>query len=110
MWLFSVKGFVSIVADKSHPGGLLLVRGRFAGDIENLFPDAKVKKTPHHDYRFRARLPRAEVADRLAGLVSEIDYSNFKDQIHDHAHHDAYFNVWRAMWDAQNHGALKNSL
>jgi len=103
MWLFSVKGFVSIVADESHPG-MLLVRGRFAGDVENLFPGAKVKKTPNRDYRFRASVARAEVADRLVDLVSEINYSNFKDQIEDHAHHDAYFNVWRAMWNAQNHG------
>ena len=100
MWLFSDKGFVSIVADQQDPKALL-IRGRFKGDIEKLFPDAKVTETPHRDYRFRTSLPRITAAMRIATLMAGIEYHNFKDQIHDHAKHDAYFGVLNTMYDAQ---------
>ena len=100
MWLFSDKGFVSIVADQQDPKALL-VRGRFKGDIEKLFPGAKVTETPHRDYRFRTTLPRITASMRIAALMSGIEYHNFKDQITEHLRHDAYFRVWNAMYSAQ---------
>jgi hypothetical protein len=41
----SSRGFYSIVSDRQRPGNLL-VRARFEGDLEALFPGAKVRTTP----------------------------------------------------------------
>jgi hypothetical protein len=76
MWIFTGTAFVSIVRSLNRKGkkDLLLVRGRVAGDIQRLFPDAKVRKTPNRDYLFRAYVPREEVARVLAQKIMAIDY------------------------------------
>ena len=65
MWIFMKDAFLSIV-DKGGDGSTLLVRGRHAGDIERVFPGAKVERTPARDYLFLcARLARrSNRADR----------------------------------------------
>ena len=80
MWIFSQMGFISIVQhiDKSN---ILIVRSRFRGHIERIFPNAHVLEDPNRDYRFRAELPAKEVSKVIAGLVSEIDYDNFKNSL-----------------------------
>jgi hypothetical protein len=89
------------VADRDDPDRLL-VRGRFAEDIEQIFPDAEVTETPAADYRFRAFLPRAEVARVVSELVQAISARNFKASIRDQWRHSVYFDIWRCMHDAQH--------
>lgn len=63
MWLFTSKSFLSVVANKDQPDSpKLLVRSRLQEDIEEIFPSANVTETPYGDYRFRAWIPRQEVA------------------------------------------------
>ncbi len=76
-WIFSVKGFVSIVIDKQTPGNLL-VRGRIKGDIEALFPTAKVTQDADRDYLYRTSLPNYTVGVTIAEHIIKIDYDNFK--------------------------------
>jgi hypothetical protein len=99
MWLFATKGFVSIVENENDPS-LLLVRGRFRGDIDKLFPGHKVTETPNKDYRFRTTVPRPEVARRVAELVLDIDYPNFKDAA-PKDRHNVYLDVWTALYREQ---------
>ena len=40
MWIFTDKGFLSVVEDWSYPGRLL-VGNRYEGDIEHRFVDQK---------------------------------------------------------------------
>jgi hypothetical protein len=54
MWFCFSDAFLSIVAHKNN-AELLLVRARRPGDIENVFPEASVIKTPGYDYLFRAK-------------------------------------------------------
>ena len=96
MWLMCNKSFVSIV-DKASKPGCLMVRARRDGDIEMIFPGAKVKKTIGNDYLFRAEVPREEVAKRIADQVMGIDYDNFKDSVADDRLHSAYAGVWHTM-------------
>ena len=66
MWIFLKDAFLSVVANRDDPN-CLLVRGRFAGDIERTFPEADVVETPHADYRLRCharRSPRCSLARR----------------------------------------------
>lgn len=102
MWLFLPGSMLSIV---QKPGdakaGMLTVRGRVAGDIERVFPDAKVEEGGGTDYRFRARIPRELVAKALHDQVLGIDYSNFKGAVADIDRHDAYMGCWTAMLQLQ---------
>jgi hypothetical protein len=100
MWIFLDRAFLSIVADRDDPDRLL-VRGRFPEDIRRIFPDAEVTETPAADYRFRALLPRAEVARVIGEFVLAISATNFKASVRDHWRHSVYFDVWQCMSDAQ---------
>ena len=101
MWIFSNKGFLSIVQDRNNKKNLL-VRARFAGDIEAIFgEDVKVKETRDADYRFRASIVRGYVVTIMAGLVKLIDYPNFKDSVRHRDRHSDYMRVWGIMHAAQ---------
>lgn len=95
MWIFLNDAALSIVADRNNSANLL-VRARVPGDIEAVFPEAQVTKTPDADYRYRAFVGRGEVADAIANRVAAIDYDNFKDSASavDGARGHAYHPVW----------------
>jgi hypothetical protein len=98
MWIFFSDAFLSVVADKDALSGpRLLVRARREGDIERVFPGAAVATTTAADYRFRAWLPRQQVAAVLAQQVENLAYTNFKSSIQDHAYHDAAMGAWSVM-------------
>lgn len=99
MWIFLNDAFFSIVEDDKP--GRLLVRSRFSSDITNVFPEAKVRRTPDRDYLYRTSLPRKEVEDAIANEVSRINYSNFKDSVEDDKRHTLYERVWSVMFNAQ---------
>ena len=103
MWIFLNDAFLSIV-DKDGDGTTLLVRARREGDIEKVFPQAAVARTPHNDYRFRARIDREAVAQAVAASVRGISYDNFKDSVRDRRRHDAYLGVWEVMYRFQKQG------
>lgn len=79
------------------------MRGRFAGDIERIFPEADVVETPHADYRFGATLPRAAVAEMLARQALTMTAENFKGSVEEDWPHDLYLDVWSTMHAAQRH-------
>ena len=103
MWVFMSDAFLSIVADQDDPcGDRLLVRARFAGDIEKAFPGAEIFSKPNADYAFRAWIPRDEVALRMAMYVSRLHYTNFKSSIKSRPLHDAAMRCWEIMFSFQN--------
>lgn len=103
MWLTLNDSFVSIVAHREKPG-ILLVRARFKGDLQRLFPDfaKKVKRTPSADYLFRVEVPRVIVANVIAEKLLGIDYPNFKNSVREEFRHEAYSRVWGVMYNAQH--------
>ena len=100
MWIFTPTGFLSIV-DKGGDGTTLLVRGRRKGEIESIFPGASVEITRRNDYLYRARIDREQVAQVMAEMIRNLNYSNYKSTIHDHALHDACMEVWEVMYRYQ---------
>lgn len=100
MWICLNDSFLSIVAKDCAPDELL-VRARRKGDIDKIFPGARVVTSKTTDYRWRAVVKRKRVADALAGEVSRINYDNFKDSVSNKRLHDAYLRVWTAMADLQ---------
>ncbi len=102
MWIFLPNSMLSIV---QKPGdaeaGTLTVRARIAGDIERVFPDAKVIEGGGTDYRFRATIPRDQVAQAMHDQVMCLSYANFKSTVKEHRRHEAYLGVWREMFAYQ---------
>ena len=96
MWIMTNNGYLSIVSKDCGPAELL-VRARRAGDIERVFPDAKVTRNTNSDYLYQAVLPRDVVKQALAAMIELIDYPNFKDSVKDSSLHAAYVSVWCAM-------------
>ena len=80
---------------------MLTVRARIKGDIENMFPDAKVEANKGTDYKYRAKVPREVVAKVVADQVMGLGYSNFKSTVKQNKRHEAYMDVWSAMCGVQ---------
>jgi putative AlgH/UPF0301 family transcriptional regulator len=98
MWIFTQNSFLSIVKH-NQKGNLLVVRSRFKGHIQRIFPKARVLEDANRDYRFRVELPIREVSKVIARLVSEIDYDNFKNSlnIYDGKYLDCCLDVYNAV-------------
>jgi hypothetical protein len=96
MWIFTSKSFISIV-QKPGDTDLLTVRARIKGDIEAAFPDATVEVNKGTDYKYRAKVSRAVVADALHAQVMGLSYPNFKSTVKERKHHSAYMDVWSVM-------------
>jgi len=94
---------LSIVAHREKENHLL-VRAREKGVIEEIFPEAKVSKTPNADYLYRAVVDRAKVAGTMEDLFMNMDYDNFKNSIphSKEPYHEACFSVWSVMNNLQH--------
>ena len=68
MWIMTNNGYLSIVSKDCSPAKLL-VRARRAGDIEKVFPNAKVTRQTDSDYLYRAVVPRNVVKQALAAMI-----------------------------------------
>ena len=110
MWLFTRYGFFSVVRATDEPG-CVQVRARVADDLEQLrsFSASRlaatlpsVVSTPHADYAYRVIVPQPLWAKLSTALAEDIDYSNFKSEVHSEPDRDAaYLQVWAAMNDLQ---------
>ncbi|MBB1515015.1 hypothetical protein H5398_03350 [Tessaracoccus sp. MC1679] len=107
MWIFSEKGFVSLVQDRDD-ASKLQVRARVADDITDTFPGAELFTADGADYRYRARIDRREVADVMHRAVMGVNYdSHFKDVAIEASNHPgrwrAYYGVWTALAELQDY-------
>lgn len=83
MWVMTTQGFYSVVADRDDPDGVL-IRARTREDLEALgrqIPDLEPFENARADYRWRARVTRAEWVAALAQLAGQVDYPNFKNEV-----------------------------
>ena len=107
MWIFSEKGFVSLVQDRDD-ASKLQVRARVADDITDTFPGVELFTADGADYRYRARIDRREVADVMHRAVMDIKYdSHFKEVAIEASTHPgrwrAYYGVWTALAELQDY-------
>ncbi len=108
MWLFTSRGFLSIVRHSDRPGALI-VRSRFPNHIQTIFPDAHVSEDAGTDYRYRAELNPKEVSRVIAKMILNIDYPNFKNSLDmDEDYTNCCLEVYLAVaknsgsWDLEN--------
>ena len=101
-----------MVRDRQTKGGVL-IRARAKADIWNLYRRFKTKfkmtrpkADEHRDYRWRMAMKKRDWAKIMYRLAMQIDYCNFKDEVHKHPDQDnknsAYMSVWSAMLRVQH--------
>ncbi len=96
MWIQFNNAFLSIVENRDNKLELL-VRARIKGDIEEIFPEADVFEDESADYRYRAFISKAKVAERMTLKMKEINYGNFKNSVKETNRKNAYGNVWMEL-------------
>lgn len=106
MWLVTTFGYFSIVQKNSdRQAGTLTVRSRIRGDLELLkqkyLPSlSDIETSGGADYPYRAKAPRADLAQAFAQAILELSYSNFKAEAAlqlGHRREDAYTDVWLTL-------------
>lgn len=106
MWLLTPFGFFSVVRKPQDVAeGQLTIRSRVRADLEALRETClpgmgEIVEGAGTDYRYRARVPRAELGLAMANLVSGIDYENFKDEVKHRqgsSRAQAYAEVWSVL-------------
>ncbi|MCE1248320.1 MAG: hypothetical protein LWY06_16890 [Firmicutes bacterium] len=121
MWIFSKYGFFSIVK-KPYTGeeGNVHIRARLKNDIEKLkeitsLPN-EIKTDEYADYPYRIIVGESELSKIMKVLEESIDYSNFKDTVHNLDHsplgikrNRAYMNVWAEMARLHQAELLENN-
>lgn len=100
MWTFHPDCMFSAVK-KDCKADELLVRARRPGDLEKVFPKAKVTEYDKSDYQFRAVMKFDYYVECMVGEFKRICYSNFKNSVRDPALHRAYERVWSIMAELQ---------
>ena len=98
MWLMTTRGFYSVVEHRDY-ADRLIVRARCQTDIVALadLVDGEPVRLEDADYAWRVEVTRDEWQAAMQVLVGEITYPNFKSEVRDPAHHDAYMKVWGVM-------------
>lgn len=102
MWIFLNNAMLSVVAHRTKPRHFM-VRARLAGDLERIFPRAKVSRSPSADYLWRCTVTKQAVYRAVGTALGSIDYDNFKGSIHgDPDRSTAYSGCWSVMLRAQD--------
>lgn len=97
MWMFTTRGFLSIVQHKDMPLHFQ-VKSRVPGPLRELWPDHEVEVIDWADYRYRITIPKDEVVPVLAREIEAVLYTSFKDACRDdEAYHRALTSVWSTM-------------
>ena len=115
MWVFTTKGFFSIVEHKNDPNRVV-IRARVRKDIESikmLFEElglevSGVEENVSFDYRYRVFARRIDWASVMAQLITDMGYTNFKNAIYEtdsleirDKRHEAYLDIWAIMHELQ---------
>jgi hypothetical protein len=115
MWLFTRYGFFSTVCDTKHGGlntNVIMIRARLESHLvalQNHFQELAEYKIegyrPGNDYNCRIYVPKEIWAKVMAKLTLEIDYGNFKNEVHKQPglgnYQDLLFDVWNEMFELQ---------
>ena len=100
MWIQFNNAFLSIVENRENTTELL-VRARVKGDIEKVFPEADVFENNNADYKYRAFISKAIVAEKIMLKVTEINYDNFKNSVKEIERKKVYGNIWAELRNFQ---------
>ena len=97
MWVYTPDSFISVVKHNTKPR-MVLVRARFPGDIEKVFPLARVQKTPDADYLFRAEVSDRCLEHAMVRLARQVKYPNVKGAVDGRAKADPLGELTKSAW------------
>jgi len=101
MWLFTDKGFLSIVQHNTL-SDCFQVKSRVIEPLEILWPDREVEVIDWADYRFRITIVKSEVLPVLMEVMASVGYTSFKDACRDdYNYHNALSRIWVEMYHYQ---------
>ena len=109
MWIFTETGFVSAVRHFNEKDKLV-VRARDQKSLESLSNSVglEIISTPSNDYPYRVLVADSVFATWLSKQTMAVDYTNFKDRVHDTRGHDfagALMGVWSEMRQVEDEDA-----
>ena len=109
MWIFTETGFVSAVRHFSEKDKLV-VRERDQKSLESLSNSVglEIISTPSNDYPYRVLVADSVFVKWLSKQTMAVDYTNFKDRVHDTRGHDfagALMGVWSEMRQVEDEDA-----
>jgi hypothetical protein len=115
LWVFTTKGFFSIVEHKKDPNRVV-IRARIRKDIDSIkmlfeelgFEVSDVEENVSFDYRYRVFASRSDWASVMIQLITDMGYTNFKNAVHEadapeikDKRHEVYLDIWAIMHELQ---------
>ena len=101
MWLFTDKGFLSIV-QHNEIEDCFQVKSRVAEPLEILWPGHEIEVIDWADYRFRITIPKAQVIPVLAEQIGSVEYTSFKNECENAPdYYYALSRIWVEMYRYQ---------
>jgi hypothetical protein len=102
MWIFTQNGFISAVRHYSQPQ-TIVVRARDRESLEVLATTTgvAVERTPVNDYPYRVHVPQEDFSRWLENCVNTLDYTNFKDRVHD-TRGDNFASTLMSVWETMH--------
>lgn len=111
MWLCTNFGFFSATRRTdfidSHDNRVMQIRARCKEHLEQLRDRylldelGPIFSLAKRDYKWRAYCTQEAWARAVYAAAMDIDYKNFKNSVPDPALHEAYENVWSALYELQ---------
>lgn len=102
MWIFSTKGFLSIVQHNALPDHFQ-VKSRTAVPLKHFWPDYEIEAIDWADYRYRITIPKEEVTTVITEELESVDYTSFKNQCsEDPYYYETLGRIWLEMYRYQN--------
>ena len=110
MWILTPFGFFSVVQKTFEPHGLLTIRARSRGDLENLRDQylgnkmSQILEDLRADYQFRATVINKDWAEAVGQMTMDIDYDNFKNEVkarQGSKRAAIYGRVWSELYEIQ---------
>jgi|TARA_B110001454_G_C12437752_1_gene316443 hypothetical protein len=101
MWVFTTKGFLSIVQHKDLPEHFQ-VKSRVVDPLKHFWPEYEIEVIDWADYRFRITIPKGDVIQTLTEIIELVGYTSFKSACEDDEYHRALVRVWNIMYNFQS--------
>tara|TARA_B100002051_G_C16654721_1_gene595853 strand:+ start:376 stop:705 length:330 start_codon:yes stop_codon:yes gene_type:complete len=102
VWLFTTKGFLSVVQHKSKPD-YYQVKSRVSEPLEDYWPEHEIQVIDWADYRFRIDVLKVDASSVITEILESIDYTSFKNNCEGGSeYYRALTRIWSIMYTFQS--------
>ena len=102
MWLFTTKGFLSVVQHNSKPD-YYQIKSRISEPLEDYWPEHEIRAIDWADYRFRIDVLKKDASSVITEILESIDYTSFKNNCEGGSeYYRALTRIWSIMYTFQS--------